>query len=372
MNLYMPAFFSFSCKYVIYIHLQTLLFAVLLFFSGRSSAVQGVDLKVHSHTFSEPSPIKQFVDSFEGESVGEGEITFTHNRAEAVYTFKGFHVGAIARYDYWVGFSQDTVQTVFETENDLPIGNGIVRNLFLDVNHNQSKGINVAYSFKPSTGLSITPTLQLYRSESILFGRLDGVLAIDIEENINGELRLDYAYNEDVIFDRDPQMFDGKGWGVDLEVDWQINTQLSVNYVLLDGLNQFTFEQATFTEAVLNSNTLRVNQSGVLDVNPALIGFEGEKTVKQRLPSKSFAHLIYRPYKYVSFDARRERFGAEVFIQAGAAVHLGGFSTAVLYQPKGEAYVLTIRYKGLGVSVVTDNRDYEQAHILGVNLNLSY
>lgn len=332
----------------------------------------GGNLSLYSHTYSSPAPIKQFIESFEGDSVGRGDITFTHNRAEVDYTFRNVHIGAITRYDYWVGFSQDTVQTVFEAENDLPIGSDIARDIFLDINHNQSKGINIAYSFKPLVGLSITPKFQFYQSESILFGQLDGVLTIDEQENISGELRLDYVYNADVIFDREPQLFDGRGWGVDLEVDWQINAQIHLNYILLDGLNQFTFEQATFTQAVLNSNRIRVNQSGVLDVNPALIGFEGEKTVKQRLPSRSFGHMAYRPNKYVSFDVRRERFGAEVFMQAGSTIYLGGFLAALLYQPKGEAYSFSLRYKDVGVSVVTDNSDYEQAHILGVHINLKY
>ena len=87
-------------------------------------------------------------------------------------SFAGF-----LRQDYYLHFSQDTFDLVYQDKNKIPYDTSRRYDIHLDVAHVQIHGAKVGYDFVPLNNLQTRIEFNVFDAEEVLFGELNGYLS---------------------------------------------------------------------------------------------------------------------------------------------------------------------------------------------------
>ncbi|GLS26398.1 hypothetical protein [Marinibactrum halimedae] len=265
-----------------------------------SSSDYSVYVNVHSVSYSEPAPIKQMIDSLEGDPIEHGEFAFSHNQIELGGSIGAWKIGVFKRIDYFLEFTSDTAEVVYLNENDLSLESGKVYQINLEPNTLESTGLGVEYDWSFPESWTFTQQLNLqtrinyFRAEEIHHGRLWGQLSADPETDFSGDLFLDYDYTEDSLLDRPPEEGDGQGVGVDVQMIWKPNEQWQLQFIGKDIWTYIRWSELTYTEASATSNRIQFDDQGRISSIPLLSGREWYRDVVQRLPHQISTSMTYQ------------------------------------------------------------------------------
>lgn len=320
--------------------------------------------------YSETMPIEQLLDELVGPEPEAGTIAFTFNQAEIGATYGRATVSVFARYDYLLEFSEDAMAVAYADGNNIAFPTGSL-NIDIRPNHIQARGLGFSYQFDLPRGISLTPRINYLKSDSLTVGYLRGTLEGESEDDFDGVLELDYAYEEDLILDREPEDVSGEGYAIDLFASWSITDKWQVQANVKDAFSEITWKDVTYTEASATTNTISFDEEGRLQSVAALTGREFYRDEKQELPVKTRVDLNYQLTDHWQLQAGMFRvadFETWRVSWAGVWKHffiVGG------YQFETEAYELAFGHRYFNLSFTADSTDLEQAKMLGVSLSLS-
>ena len=266
--------------------------------------------KIDLFAYSEPVSIDQFATDFQ-DDLEDGETAFTHDQIEIGGKWKGFSIGYVHRFDYVTSFTEDTAFYHHATKNNITVPNNRNYDLLLDVERLEAKGFKVGYEWNFYQGMTVdvayshyTQLSQLQSGYASLSGDLepftDQFIAdaeaiidnlslsnrdltplINLAQEIEGRLAIDYAYDEPKFGEpdyREPVLTgaqnppltgvsfaepDGTGYSVDIGFNWQVNDQLNVNVELIDIANEFSWDNAPTTRATFNLNAFLIDALNV-------------------------------------------------------------------------------------------------------------
>ncbi|NVK38638.1 MAG: hypothetical protein HWE18_11995 [Gammaproteobacteria bacterium] len=131
-----------------------------------------------------------------------------------------FTLGVQRRWDYLLGFSQETAQFYSRLENN-QIEDGTYA-LDFSVNAAQSDALFAQYFIPLSFESSLEVTAYLLKGERMQDGRLTGEGNVQ-GSNLSYDWQLDYAYDENRLFDSGRDSLTGWGHSFDLAFSAQIN-----------------------------------------------------------------------------------------------------------------------------------------------------
>ncbi len=347
-------------------------FAALLPFSASAEKnTNDIYVSVDSFSYSEPAPIDQLIDNFEGPEPDSGEVAFTFNQAEIGANFGKWQVGVFTRYDYLLEFNSDTVELFYRDSNDLPFPINRTYNVNIEPNHIEAEGIGVGYQFVVTPSLTITPRLNYLKADAATRGFLRGEIIANEDGDYEGELVLDYIYEEDILLDREQESISGEGFSLDVAAQWQIAKNWTLNAYLKDYYSEIYWDDVTFTQARANTNTVTFDDEGRLDSIPVLSGREGFRDFTQTLPQRGKLVVNHQMTSVMSVSAQIDHVEEYVYSRLAWQANWGGWGIASGYQFETEAFDLAFTSKYFSLKLIADSTDVEQAHTLGLSMNVS-
>ncbi|SFM56942.1 hypothetical protein [Halopseudomonas yangmingensis] len=322
---------------------------------------------LHSISYSDIAPIKQVIDGLKGKPINAGDFAFTHNQFEISQHWNNWEFAAFWRYDYYLEFDKDTAQLIYLDKNRQPYQEGKVYKVELDANHLRSQGLGIGYVFNIRPGLDLRTRANYLSATEMQDGSLRGAVATEAG-NYSGQLDLDYNYSEDKLLKRAKQSVKGRGWSLDLDLDWQINSQLNAWLHGRDLYSAIRWNNLTYTVADATTDRASYNPDGTISFRPAVSGFEGYRDHTQRLPARYTLGSSYRMAPEWSLTGEIFSYDEHLFPRAALNWHLKHATLQASYDFGADAFGLGVNSKYLQVLLRADDTDYQKAKALQLHI----
>lgn len=252
-----------------------------------------VFMRLASDTFSDAAPIEQMLHDLKGKPVRSGEFAYTHNQLELGVEIDAFEISYLARYDYFLEFSDDTVRLAYIKKNDSPANVVDHYAISLYANHMRTSGLAIAYRFTPAENHALRLKLSYLKATETTLGKLKGRIETR-DTDFSADLYLDYSYTEDAFLNRPREQVDGRGATLDVDWHWRVNEDFTFNFAGRDLISLIRFDDITFTRATATTNRISFDSDGTLTSIPALSGVERYRDEIQRFPRRITATGSYR------------------------------------------------------------------------------
>lgn len=332
----------------------------------------GVYFIADGFAYSESKSIKSIAESNWNVELQPGDISFSTDRVEAGVSLGGWQLGYIKRYDYYFEYSPETADGVHKVKNKTPLVPGEQFDLLLDANTMVSDGLRLTFNQEYSQSFTYGFSVSYLRGELFNDGSLNGQAEVIAENDYEFSFDVDYYYSEDKLFDREVEPPQGRGYAVDLVLDWQISSELKLGFQAYDILTRMYWEGAPRTIATASSDTKEYDEDGYVIYNPVVSGLETNQDYVQEIPRKIFLLADYSIGRYV-FDMAYRDYEIKSFYLVGAGLNISntskiGFSCNLTASACGVDYSnFWFRFK-----LLTDDLDLENALALELLLSANY
>lgn len=203
---------------------------VACFVSSSALAQQAVGLRTDILLASPAMAINDIDSSWQAPSTGD--YAQARARVETYFTANAqWSFGVEKRWHYLLGFSEDTAQFYSRLENNA-IENGEY-DLSLSINAASASGVFAQYFIPLSSYWSFLFTGHLLKGERVQDGTLSGTGNVS-NGGLSYEWQLNYAYDENRIFESPRKNESAWGYGFDINMQWQINEQQRFELTLED------------------------------------------------------------------------------------------------------------------------------------------
>ena len=343
-----------------------LMLAILCLSSAEGKTLSGVYMQADSLSFSEPVPVRGYFNDWQPPFHG-GERGLTYNYAEAGIIEGNWALGVVARYDEYLHFSPDTAELYYRTANHLPLQQGRRYAVDLRAQHFAANGLRLGFNFPLRPSLSIGLGLSYLQGTQLTDGTLRGVADAINAKDYNYNLAVDYRYSEDHLFKRPVNTPTGRGYSLDLSLDW-LTERLAAHLRVTDLLGRLYWHNAPYTTATATSDTKTYGPDGYLIINPTLSGYEGNSSFAQRLPTR--AHLNVRGTVTYTVDVVADIYYTELktFTPIGVSYRYNKVRTELQYDWQSGAVTLGYRAAHFKASVTSDRINWRSARTLGLGL----
>jgi len=360
---------------------QTLLrlLCSILFFAaaGHFPAVADGFVESESYSYSESLNIGAIRNNFRGGDFdASGEKSFTHNQvAVGVSTAYGkadFHLAALARYDYYAGYSPGLAQLIYDAANLQPIEPGTYA-LNANLKEVEAKGLRLGAGYALTENFSVQIQGSWLQTRRLTEGAATGLVTIVDGADISGGVNIDYSYANDLLFNTAVPHPTGNGVTLDVHADWQLTNRLSLALELDDVWSQINWSDAPRTTANATSATVSVDEDGLLTVRPILQGQNSRSDLKQSYFTRS---TLSGEYDLTNgFSVRQTAFNIDdiwlyptrVFWRVTDTVEL---STEAEW--KSGAVGIGATWKKLYLKITTDDIDPNKAKYLHANAGFRF
>ncbi|MEJ2762711.1 hypothetical protein VV869_01705 [Photobacterium sp. MCCC 1A19761] len=337
---------------------------------------QGIDvyLSTNAMAYAENNSAYQIIKGKEGTYHGS-ESAFTFNEAALGTRFNQVSFSLISRYDWFLGFSKDTMELYGTTVNGTLIQPDKRYDLYLKTNHIKSDGFRLGYQYDFRQSIKFYGAASYLKAKELMVGETSGWASLtgncgDDFECYSGEVNLSYTYTEDKLFDRVTDAPQSEyGYSFDVGADWQISKHWLASVYVQDVFSEILWHESPFTDAKATTATSQI-EDGKIKINPVITGHEGNRDFKQKLPIKYNALIGY------SFDGhatymRGFRAYDTTLLQFGYQYQSGAAQYRVKVYP--ELWALGLEYQGsmFNVAVTSDSFDYQKSALLEIKLGLS-
>ena len=328
-------------------------------------------LQLDTFLYSEPVPIKALDNDWQA-PLESGDVILTSDRLEAGVRWDRWQLGAIKRYDYFYRFTPDTAALVHASKNKTPLETGQRYALNLDANSLESFGVRLAYSFEVKKGLTGQAALSLLRGQEFVAGAIWGEAEAISDKDFDASFEVDYAYSEDLLFDRITPRPSGSGYAIDLALDWRPSRAWRLQLRALDLLSKILWRDAPFTTASGNSDNKQYDEQGYVIYKPVISGLESNRDSNQRIPRKLFFEGHYLLENQLVVVGRYANYEIKDFWSAGLGYQWGESLAGLLYDPASKAWALRLDTPLLRFELGSDATTLDQAHLLSFGLALAW
>ena len=350
----------------------------LLFCSySLSSFADAANPEYYSHfdssSYSQAAPIEQMIHDLDGAPLDSGKFAYTHNQFEIGRRKNNIELSYFYRYDYYLKFNKDTGQLAYLQRNDLPLPTNTHYDVYLRPNHLRAWGLGAAYFYDVSPHLAIKTRLNYLRATHTTDGYLKGQLDT-LDDGYQAQLFLNYGYSRDTLLDRPEEDSDGHGASLDVDLHWQVNQKLNVDFSGRDILSFIQYRQLTYTTATANTDNISFDQNGSIDAKPTVSGVERYRDQTQRLATRYSLRGNYQLDTKHTLTSELFAYDRNVFPRLGYQTQWQNKQWQLSYDFRSEALGLKLAGKYFNVGLSSDALDWEDAKALeiqiGVNLQL--
>ncbi len=273
-------------------------FALLLLMMAALSRAEFF-FQLDSESYSESLAVHEI---YQGEPsfVEEGELIYSNSLIELGYRFDhNFSVSLFQRFDGIVQHSPDTAFIFFLSKadaSDIPERDYA---FYLEANTFSSQGVSFQWRYHPAEWFAVSFDTQVGQTRSLMLGEISGLLTYKDEQLSSGDAVIDYAYERDVLFERETAI--PKGLQTAIAVNLFIRSVYGIHELQIDdAYHQVKWRSAPRTQASLDTDRItEVDESGKLEVNPLGSGREFFSDITQTLPARYyFKNSIFLNDKY--------------------------------------------------------------------------
>lgn len=319
------------------------------------SSEYGPYLSLQSITYSEPVSIDAMLNEWDSPYKG-GDKAFAYYKAEIGIERNTWHLGVLNRLDYFMTFSEQTAQLYYYTKNHLPLEAGKSYALNIDVLHEYSRGLRFGFERQLLQNVNAGIAVSYLEGLKLTDGTINGNAMVTADNDYDFQFDVDYAYSRDTLFEREVSAPHGKGYSVDMELDWQVSEKFASHLTVLDMLGQIVWDNAPYTTATASSATKTYDADGYVRYQPLATGLESNKNFKQRLPRKIFADISYSLNRKMNVLAEVQDYKIARFASVGAGWRWPGRGEfQSLYNLTAKALILRYQRNKLRLEVGSDN-----------------
>jgi hypothetical protein len=304
------------------------------------------------------------------------ESAFTSNEFAIGTRYKNFALSYIYRYDWFLRFTEDTMEYYGSTVNESLATPNKTYDISLEVNHINTEGLRLAYvneynSTQFYVAASYLKARELMEGDLVGDVTLSGSCANDIN-CYTGDLYLDYTYSEDVLLDRKvakPSSI--YGYSLDFGFDWQITPRLITSLYIKDLISEIKWDNAPFTTANVTTNTTAIRDDRYEVKLASGSGYEGNKDYTQTLPVKYNARVSYQLSN--NQHAYLQGFYAynALLLYTGYQYTYNDTAYGIKLYPMQEAIGLEVNHSVLSFSVTSKPFDYQESELLELMLGIN-
>ena len=345
----------------------------LIPFNSMNDDVLTVYTSLNSMTYVENNSAYNLIKGKES-NYKPAESAFTFNEVSIGTKYKNISFSVFYRYEWFLSFSEDTMELYGTTVNGGLIDSDRTYNLALETNHIQSEGLRIGYQYNMNS-VNLYAAASYLNAKKLMVGDSSGSASLtgscgDDLKCYSGNLNLSYTYTEDELFSRDIDAPESLyGFSFDVGADWKINQHWLASVFIQDIYSEVLWDESPFTDAHATTAT-SVVKGGKVKIDPMITGFEGNEDYKQRLPVKYNGLIGYMDGYHAAYLQGFHSYGATL-------VHLG-----YQYQDSGSAYKIKLYpiQKAVGieyvhsifnVAITSDSFDYQKSSILELKLGIS-
>lgn len=308
----------------------------------------------------------------------------TYNRSESAFTFNEFAIGTryknisfslISRYEWFLGFTKDTMELYGTTVNGTLIEPDKRYDLDLKTNHIKTDGFRIAYHYDGFEGINLYGAASYLKARELMVGETSGWASLtgdcgDGFECYSGNLDLSYTYTEDKLFDRQTNAPESLyGYSFDLGVDWQLTDSVFTSLYVQDVYSEVLWDQSPFTDAQATTAT-SVIEDGKIKIEPVITGYEGNRDFKQRLPVKYNALLGYSRQAHTGYIQGFQSYDT-LLVNLGYQYRAGQSQYLFKYYPLEQAFGIAYKSSIFDLALTSDSFDYQKTSILEIRLGFS-
>jgi hypothetical protein len=394
--------------------------------------------KIDAFAYSEPVSIDAFTQDFD-DTLTSGDDAFTHDQIEFGLKWRNWRLAAVTRFDYITEFTNDTALVHFWEKHDIPIDEERQYDLALRVDKVVADGFKLGYTHKFGNNVSIDAAFSYYPCpRDLLSGKVTGFGDPSVDQqtrdtaqtiidsltirnpdlsplygvvaDIVTTVTVDYHYGEPefgepefrqphIIGDPNPTVSgvdfsepEGKGFSLDLALDWQVNEKLHLSLSVQDIYNEFQWDDAPFTVTTFVLNPFLVEAIAMAQefalgevvapndlVDEHVQVFIGNASHDQHLPWRADLAVGYK------LDPEFELFGyrpAQLTLIGGyyrasrvdfPRIGLGiGNRVKVEFDITSKALAATYMGRYLYARLISDSFSTKDAKIFGLEIGLNY
>ncbi|MDF1692709.1 MAG: hypothetical protein P1U47_10065 [Zhongshania sp.] len=328
---------------------------------------------IESLSYSQAAPIEQMIHDLDGAPLKSGKYAFTHNQAEIGLRKNNFEFSYFYRYDYYLKFNKDTGQLAYLQRNDLALPQNTHYDIYLRPNHLRAWGLSAAYFYDINPQLALKTRINYLRATHTTDGYLKGQLNT-LDDGYQAQLYLNYGYSRDTLLDRPEEDSDGHGASLDIDLRWQLNKRINIDFSGRDMLSFIQYRDLTYTTATANTDNIAFDQNGTIDTKPTVSGVERYRDQTQRLAARYSLVGSYKINAQHALDTELFTYDRRVFPRLGYQSNWQNKQWRLNYDLRSKAWGLSIKGQYFNIGLRTDALDWEDAQALelqlGVNLQL--
>jgi len=250
-----------------------LVFFCLLAFAVPAGADWSGYVRAEAMAYSEPVAIEPALGDWDGRYSG-GDRQWAHIWAEAGVRNERWSAGVLYRREVDLRFSEDTAELYHRIQNGLDLPPGRRYELALSGYHFELSGARITRHFTLHPQLALTLGAALFKADGLQHARLQGTATALSEREYSYEGHVDYAYDNDLLFDRSSDAPSGYGASLDFALRWHQPGALLVNLTVIDALGVIRWRDVPVTEADVQSEQTGIGEDGFVEVKPVLSGRE--------------------------------------------------------------------------------------------------
>jgi len=347
-------------------HLPPLVFFYALAFTTPAGADGwGSYARAEVMAYSEPVAIETAFDDWKGRYSGDGDRQWAHLWAEAGFRNERWSVGALYRREADLRFSEDTAEFYHHVQNDLELPAGRRYELDLSGYHFELAGMRFGRRIELNPRLTLSLGATVFGADGLQRADVTGAATASSAYEYAYEGYVDYAYEEDLLFDRTSDSPTGYGASLDVGVQWQQPGAFVVNLSVIDALGVIRWEDVPVTVAEVHSEQIGTDENGFVEVDPVLSGREGYRgSYDQKL--KPRAQLSASAAVANGFWA-----DAELMCRQHACLYgLGAsaYGVRVLYWPQFDGVGLAVQRGRFEISLSADALELSKANAMFISI----
>lgn len=304
-----------------------------------------------------------------------------HNLADLYWyagsgvVFRKWRVAAFNRGELFVDSNRDSIEFIYSVKKKLDLIPGRRYQADMKMRGWTASGVEVSRGASLDAllpGLAAGLTLRVMKPHYLQYGSLSGAVTATGSKSYDYDLYFDYAYGHNILYHVDePPLGWGYGYSADLGASYR-RGGWRAELLLRDLAGVLVWDSVPYTRAYAVNPTSTTAPNGYQDFTPSISGYEGEKSLRQKIPVKTDLTV---GYDYGSLGVGgtcilvrgRPRTWLSAGYRFGAAVDL-----SLAYNIDYAAFSLAVASHGFRVGATLSDPNPRDARALGAELSYLY
>ena len=341
------------------------------------AAVEKTSYQFQADLYSEPLPIKSFIDDWEHPNLKAGKVAFAQGHMELRHQHEQLQYGMVWNYDYLLKFTPDTARLYYQIQNDLPLDSNKNYDLSINAQHIETVGFRLGKVWQYNPDWQFTTGISLLQGRHFLVGDIagQGVTGAAAQKMIDQvrsvQANINYYYDKPALHEDElgwqPKAPNGYGLALDIAIAGQLTHELRMDVNIRNALGYMWWDKVPNTKYQASYIPERLPS---FDIQGQL---KDSELLSQHIPYQFEANLAYQaleqPWVFsVSTLANQYK----QLWQLNGVYQQPSYQLGLHVEPQTTSYGLSLQHKNIGFRYMADQLNTNQAKRLSTSLYAMY